>query len=279
METHNENPSYYAIIPSFVRYDNRLIPRAILLYGEITALCNKTGVCWATDDYFSKIYKVSKTTIQNWLSSLEKYGYISREVQYKEGTKHIEKRYIRIVEYLPKKTLIPIQENLGRGIQEKLNYPMQENLRENNTSINNINNNNTINIEQSPSKEADKASLKKRFDELWEQYPTGRKQGKDKAFKSYQKAIKDGVTDETILKGINDYKKQIELQRTETQFIKQGSTWFNGKHWQDEYSTTNNVSSNKPDYVVVPPEWQEMYKDVGKMPEPKEDYDLDSLPF
>ncbi|MGF2142052.1 phage replisome organizer N-terminal domain-containing protein [Vagococcus fluvialis] len=142
-----------------------------------------------------------------------------------------------------------------------------------------IDKDNINNIEQSPSKEAAKVSLKNRFDEIWEQYPTGRKQGKDKAFSSYKKAIKDGVEDSTILKGINAYKKQIELQKTDIQYIKQGSTWFNGKCWNDEYITTNNSSSNKPDYVVVPPEWREMYEDVGKMPEPKEDYNLEDLPF
>ncbi|WP_288394901.1 phage replisome organizer N-terminal domain-containing protein [uncultured Vagococcus sp.] len=142
-----------------------------------------------------------------------------------------------------------------------------------------IDKDNINNIEQSPSKEAAKVILKKRFEEIWEQYPTGRKQGKDKAFNSYKKAIKDGVTDEVILNGINAYKKQIELQKTDIQYIKQGSTWFNGKCWNDEYITTNNSSSNKPDYVVVPPEWREMYEDVGKMPEPKEDYNLEDLPF
>ncbi|UDM74069.1 phage replisome organizer N-terminal domain-containing protein [Vagococcus fluvialis] len=130
-----------------------------------------------------------------------------------------------------------------------------------------------------PSSSDDKVSLKNRFEEIWEQYPTGRKQGKDKAFNSYKKAIKDGVTDEVISNGINAYKKQIKLQKTDIQYIKQGSTWFNGKCWDDEYITTNNSSSNKPDYVVVPPEWREMYEDVGKMPEPKEDYDIEDLPF
>ncbi|MDT2831882.1 MULTISPECIES: phage replisome organizer N-terminal domain-containing protein [Vagococcus] len=130
-----------------------------------------------------------------------------------------------------------------------------------------------------PSSSDDNVSLKNRFEEIWEQYPTGRKQGKDKAFNSYKKAIKDGVTDEVISNGINAYKKQIKLQKTDIQYIKQGSTWFNGKCWDDEYITTNNSSSNKPDYVVVPPEWREMYEDVGKMPEPKEDYDIEDLPF
>lgn len=138
---------------------------------------------------------------------------------------------------------------------------------------------NKKNIDQSPSKEVDSVSLKNKFNEIWEQYPTGRKQGKDKAFKAYKKARKDGVTDNQILKGLDDYKKQIKLQNTELQFIKQGSTWFNNKSWEDEYVTRNVTSNNHPEVTYIPPEWRREYKDVGKMPEPSDDIDLDDLPF
>ncbi len=90
--------------------------------------------------------------------------------------------------------------------------------------------------------------MKNRFDDIWEHYPTGRKQGKEKAYKSYQKAIKDGVTDETILNGINAYKKQIELQNTDIQYIKQGSTWFNQKCWDDEYITKLEATGKRRGY-------------------------------
>ena len=68
------NPSFYAIIHANVRYDNKLMPKAKLLYGEITALCNKEGNCWATNDYFSQLYKVSTETISRWVSQLKKAG-------------------------------------------------------------------------------------------------------------------------------------------------------------------------------------------------------------
>jgi hypothetical protein len=69
--------SYYAIIPASVRYDKRLCPNAKLLYGEITALCNEKGYCWATNAYFSGLYEVSNRSIVNWINELEQAGHIS----------------------------------------------------------------------------------------------------------------------------------------------------------------------------------------------------------
>ncbi|WP_429976633.1 helix-turn-helix domain-containing protein [Enterococcus sp. AZ051] len=114
--------SYFAIIPADVRYDKKLTANAKLLYGEITALANEKGYCWAGDRYFAELYDVSKTTIQSWIKALTDNGYITKELIYREGTKEILNRYIRIVAY-------PTQENLGT--------PTQENLRDNNTSFNN----------------------------------------------------------------------------------------------------------------------------------------------
>lgn len=91
-----DSPNYYAVIPANVRYDQNLPGKAILLYGEITALCNQKGFCWASNDYFAKLYKVNSSSIQRWTRSLEEEGYISREVVYKKGTKEIERRIIRL---------------------------------------------------------------------------------------------------------------------------------------------------------------------------------------
>ncbi|NBK08169.1 helix-turn-helix domain-containing protein [Enterococcus asini] len=81
----SENRSYYAIIPANVRYDKRLPANAKLLYGEITALCNEKGFCWAGDKYFADLYGVSKVSIQKWLKALQENGYITKELIYKEG--------------------------------------------------------------------------------------------------------------------------------------------------------------------------------------------------
>ena len=86
------NKSYYAIIPANVRYDKELTPNAKLLYGEITALCNEKGYCWASNVYFAELYKVSKTSISKWISQLTAKGYITSKIIYRDGTKIIEEK-------------------------------------------------------------------------------------------------------------------------------------------------------------------------------------------
>ncbi len=69
-------PSYYAIIPADVRYNKNITANAKLLYGEITALCNKEGFCWASNQYFATLYNVHKDTISKWVSELVDEEYI-----------------------------------------------------------------------------------------------------------------------------------------------------------------------------------------------------------
>jgi uncharacterized phage protein (TIGR02220 family) len=118
--------SYYAIIPATIRYDKNITANAKLLYGEITALCNEKGFCWATDSYFTELYGVSRSTIQRWFIQLEKNGYIRREVKYHKGTRNIEHRYTYLCDN-------PIPKNETT--------PMPKNETENNTVINNTVNN------------------------------------------------------------------------------------------------------------------------------------------
>jgi hypothetical protein len=133
------NKAYYAVIPANVRYDKELPPNAKLLYGEITALCNQKGYCWATNDYFAKLYNCAKSSISRWIANLKERGYINIELIYKEGSKEIEYRCIKICEY-------PIPKNE--------NTPTPKNEKDNNTSSFN----NTFNKKKESKKEPEQAS-------------------------------------------------------------------------------------------------------------------------
>lgn len=91
------NKGYYAIIPANVRYDKDLPANAKLLYGEITALRDDNGCCWASNSYFGNLYGVSNKSVSRWIKALVDKGYITSEIVYKENTKEIIHRCIKIL--------------------------------------------------------------------------------------------------------------------------------------------------------------------------------------
>lgn len=138
MAEHQRN--YYAIIPANVRYDEELTANAKLLYGEITALCNERGYCWASNAYFAELYKVSKSTVSRWIQQLIEKGYIDSEMRYKEGSKEVESRLLTIATPIRKNEYTPTQNN-GEGTHKNEYTPPLKNAKDNNTSINNTTNN------------------------------------------------------------------------------------------------------------------------------------------
>ena len=129
-----DKPAYFAILTADVRYDKTLKPLARLLYAEITALCNQEGYCWAGNQYFADLYEVDKNTVSGWIGQLKTRGYINVQLEYKEGTKQIVKRYIRINGEGTNKI---IDTSLQKDV-----YPINEIIEVNSTD-NNTNNNKT----------------------------------------------------------------------------------------------------------------------------------------
>lgn len=240
MEKENRTPSYMAYIPSDVRYDKELKPNEKLLFGEISALANQRGHCWATNKYFADLYEVAVETVSRWISHLADKGYIKTSIVYQEDGKTIKERRISINFYRNADDEDPIDEKIkgidqkiNRGIDEKINHPIDEKIKENNTSINNTSINNKENI-----KRKSEEDLKQDFEELWKLYP--RKRGKEKAYNAYKRAVKAGATNEEIRQGILNLIEDIRKNRTEERFIPYGSTFFNGKSWTDDMKTETN---------------------------------------
>lgn len=115
--------NYYAIIPAFVRYDQNITANAKLLYGEITALCNEKGFCFATNKYFAELYGVSIVSISKWINQLKDNDYIRVQMIYKKDTKEIEQRKLF----------------LNTSHVKNIKYPIKEKLKDNNNTLNNNN--------------------------------------------------------------------------------------------------------------------------------------------
>ncbi len=230
------NKSYYAIIPANVRYDEELTPNAKLLYGEITALCNEKGYCWASNVYFAELYKVSKTSISKWISQLTAKGYITSKIIYRDGTKIIEERRLYITH--------PIEEKLNRyerkvkeGIEEKLNTPIEEKLKENNTVINN-----TVNIY----KKEKETSL----DKIINDYTTNKNLINTLVdFMKMRKSIKKPLTDRALKGILTKLDNLCENEQTKIEILEQSiiNCWagvFPLKA-KNNYSINNSMSINE----------------------------------
>lgn len=120
--------NYYAIIPATVRYSKKLKASEKLLYGEITALSNKNGYCYAQNRYFADLYDVSIETVSRWISNLQKFGFIQIKVNRNEN-KEVISRYIYIVD-------VPYQQKNQYPYIQKNQEGIDENVKENNIKYN-----------------------------------------------------------------------------------------------------------------------------------------------
>ena len=213
-----EKPSYYAVLTADVRYDERLNANAKLLYAEITALSEKTGQCWASDNYFSELYGVTTRTVQNWLKELENRGYIKRDVIYKENSKEIEKRYITIANKALKNTSVPYRKNLQ--------YPTENNFVDNTTRVNTTRVNKTYGQIEN-------------FNEFWKEYPN--KKNKKKAKDKYLKDV-DKELHQIIMNDLRVRKKSKDWTKEDGIYIPHPTTYLNGERWNDEIETNTNTS-------------------------------------
>jgi hypothetical protein len=170
--------------------------------------------------------KDGKDSVMNALGELEQFGYLKRTRTTNEKGQFSGYDY-DIYEK-------PYKEE-PQEVKPYAEKPNTDNPPQLNTNISNTKELNT--------KKLNTKNILTEFETLWKMYP--RKIGKPKALKSYQKARKSGTTFETVEQGILAYCKYIKANKTEAEFIKHGSTWFNGSCWNDEYEVKKQTEEPK----------------------------------
>jgi hypothetical protein len=117
----SDKTPYFITIPGLVRKDKRLTPNAKLLFGDIAALCNSIGHCWASNAYLSTACGVDKNTVSKMVSLLEETGHIKTEIKRSE-TGEIVSRFIKIAIPAPfsvNTPTLPNSENNSKGENSK----------------------------------------------------------------------------------------------------------------------------------------------------------------
>jgi len=219
-----DKPSYYAILTADVRYDKTLKPLARLLFAEITALCNKEGYCWASNQYFADLYEVDKTTVSGWIGQLKTRGYITVQLEYKEGSKQILNRYMKINgEGIDEITKTSFQKDVD-PVDQKTKVNTKTNTKTNIT-VNNVDD----------------------FDSFWRFYP--RKAGKEAARKAWAKLRPDQHIMQMIADNVKERVEKGEWRKDNQSFILHASTYLNQKRWEDEVVDQQKQTRTDPESI------------------------------
>lgn len=79
----------FIIIPENIYRDERLSPRAILLYGLVWAFSNERGFCWASNAALAERLHISKSRLSHLVSELNSCGLIRLQADPETGVRHI----------------------------------------------------------------------------------------------------------------------------------------------------------------------------------------------
>ena len=213
-----QKPAYWAVLPAVVRYDPELPPSAKILFAEISALTDQRGFCFASNDYFRKLYGMSERTLQEQLRALKRRGYIS--ISDGDGGAGRRKIYAGIN---------PLQENPAEicGVTPQKTAGSNNNKKDNNNPPT-----------SPPGGERVKRRRRKAacewepeiFERFWDAYP----RGEDKAAARYEwdEIHADRELMRKMSAALDRQKKTDDWRRGIG--IPYASRWLRNRRWEDE---------------------------------------------
>ena len=213
-------PSYYAVRPAKVRYDETLRPNAKLLYAEITALTSARGYCWASNERLGEFFGLAPKTVGSLIQQLAERGYLAVEMVRNES-RAITGRRIWIDR--PNDLTPPLLKNEDTPLKNE-DTPLLKNEEESIKS-------DIINPPAAPQGAASVPKWKpERFAGLWTYYP--RHTSKQAAAKAWDKLKPADELIAEIGKALRRQKACDEWQRGIG--IPHLATYLNQRRWEDE---------------------------------------------
>lgn len=173
--------------------------------------------------------KDGKSSVMSAMKELEKFGFLKRT-----RTKSKNGKFKDVVYDVYENTSIKPKSDFPYMEKPNAGKPYAENQTQYNTKL--------LNTNESITKEIIYSDLENEFEIVWDLYPN--KKGKESARKDFIKARKEGITIDSIEKGIKAYSEHIKNTKTETKFIKYGSTFFHQRSWEDSYEEINKNPRN-----------------------------------
>jgi len=190
-----ENHNWAAVIPCRYLMSKDINSTQKLLIGLVSSLSNLKGYCFASNDYLADCLNISKITVSQLISDLEKKGYFGRII-YRNDKKQVEQRVLVLIldKHLPLENDIPMMEN-NDTLPLNFNIPPIENRKDNikvNSNIN-IKNNSiipTLEMVEDYFSEKERPELAESFFDFYTS--NGWMVGKNK-MKDYKSAIRNWI--------------------------------------------------------------------------------------
>lgn len=238
--------SLYSVIPARVRDDHALRPNAKLLYGELSALAQAEGYCWASNAYLAEQLGVACKTVEGLLKQLKDRGHIRLEVERDEDTREVLRRKIWICGP-PGSSVSPPLKNKGRSPQNQGDPPLKIE-GENNININNT----TKEPPKAPQGAAGSKTPRRRpkavpawqpekFEGFWKAYPRDEDRAKaveqwDKLPRDEELMAKHGGSEEALLLEISrGLKRHLESREwQENVGIPYAFRWLRDRRWTEK---------------------------------------------
>lgn len=200
------------------------------------------GECWPSYQHIADQCEISKRSVMNHIDALCECGLVKKELR--PGPKGNSSNVYRL-------DFSSAGDSLGgsAGAAPRISHsfePVNESVIEpkyNGSSDN-----------DSEKNRSSKENYSNEFEQAWQSYPK-RAGGNSKAaaWKAWKARIKDGVTCEAMLAGVNRYAGYVRATGSlGTQYVKQAATFFGpDRHFEESWQTPLAVVSGRPGGLPV----------------------------